>query len=879
MSGDNFVTQLEVESTSSGITVSNVQVADRGNLTFDISASGDEAKGGHPLTYRTREGFDGSEVEIENNVVILPKQPSVSGVSAPQVSGFAEVGADEAESGHPDGHDISVSGAEFYNLQQVEDALQSGATLAGLGLTAPAGSELRCRVGKLDQSGADDVWTDDQHCTITINSVSETSVNVTLSIDPQFDIAQYDDDTRTLDLVIETYSGDLGDAGLEAEKYARAGDNIDYSGRYAIATNAITVRRARPEAIAEVYMLDNATLPTAGDAASIVAAKTAGKLTTAGDFSFKQSETKKFLFVCESAFAGNLDCLDSSANLKNLASTTSPAGGFIHAAGTGQAAPGSGFSVGAGGNNELTILSEREFMVTMAARADQEIGEYVFKLATQSSNGDYEAAVIAFDLSAGVFAVTTLDLALVSPEVLMAQSGSITATVSGEGLPEGFGVVGHENETGTKEGSVSIAATPSSPGQAGFAAQIANVAVQSDSQMTFDIAVDPTDMATHIATGGSADDCLGNFNVLMTVADAAGGTQNQTESIRVIHAWPPEQGGNHGNALGQNFLREASQENLSWADDDISLRLLRLRGDHQPGGAPAYPAVNGIAPALEYGEVEIKLCLKDSNGNYQDMSDSWKLGAEPVAADLIQETDALGTDKPLLLITGVEASKTGMQYADSDGVTQDEYLWDITVRCTTEEAMMRSMLADQYPSDLDPENNQFAVAIRKDDASEDASAGVSEWYYVDDVFSILPANIEVSADAHELARDDSESVAMAGGNFYPAGAGTPVNPATGGYSWTVIDSDTVSLDVSSLTGAEQAALEASINSAISPSFEDVGQGANGGTVDLFDAVASLPGDGTLQISKSNVGHPSMGLPSKVTFNSWADGGPVEILGL
>lgn len=780
MSGENFKNPLEVISSTSGLTITNVSVDSRSQISFTINADLQPPKGGHELEYQTRSGFDSSSATIRNNVVILPAEPLLSAANLGGGRSFLEVGAGLATSEHPSGHAIDLVGDQMYDLQQVEDALQDAATLAGLGLTAPAGNDLRVRVGKL----AGGLWTDDPECAVTINSVAEGQVGVTIDIDSDFAIA-YGSDVRSLDVVVETYSGDLG-AASPADNFARAGDNKDYSGSYAILVDALVVRRARPQSFTKVTMLDDAVLPTAGDDASIAAAIAAGTELFPNQVAvFRQQEVKKFIFECQSAH--DLDgqgvsqdpaCIDSSAVLKNTLSATAPAGGRIHAPSTGANAPSNGFGTAESGDNLLTVLSETAFMVQMRMRDDQEIDEYTLALTTQSSEGDFSICEMSFDLTAGVFTATTIDIRLVSPEVMEAQGALVTADFTGDGLPEGFGISGHPNELGAAEGSVAAQAFPASPGAtdaASFAMQVSNIQVSSDDAMSIDLQHAEADVLSYIGASASrsVEDLLGNYTTRFTVTDALGNQQVQDlTQIRVQHKWPPE-ADSIGGSDGQNMLREDSLNDPDMLSvDTIEIDLVRLRGHHDVSATSTYPLVNGFSAISEFPEHEIKLVKLDQNGDIEyDVSTQ-------SSTDLITESDAAGTDKPIILITAVRAAKAGFGALDSAGVQQEVYKWELDCKVVSEEAMEKSAAAPNGLEDVctDPAYGgaMLALAVRTVNGDDDQ---LTDWAIFPDVFEIMPANIEVTAAAHELARADAENISMAGDNFYPQGGGN----GSGGY--------------------------------------------------------------------------------------------------
>lgn len=868
MSGDNFKNPLQVLSSTTGLTIKNLVVDSRSQITFDIVADGQPTKGGHSLEYRTRDAFDSSTATIANNVVMLPSKPIAGSATLDDARSFLEVGCGVATSEHPAGLDFAVAGSQFYNLQQVEDALQNSATLAGLGLTAPAGNELRIRVGKL----AGGSWTDDVDSSITINSVSESAIGVTIDIESDFSIA-YGSDIRTMDIVIETYSGDLGSASA-ADNFARQGDNIDYSGKYAILVDALTVRRARPQSFTKVTMLQaNAANPDAGNYASLVSAGEELYPTQAAIF--KQQDVKTFVFECQSAHNLNAGvsqdpaCVDSSAILKNVGSATLPVGGRIHSPQIGGNAPAAGWATNQSGDNALTVLSETAFAIKMRMRDDQEINVYTLALITDSSESDFNVCQMSFDLAAGTFVATTLNIQLVSPELLTAHGALVSCDFSGDGLPEGYGVPGDPNEAGAQEGTVAMHARPSSG--TSFDLAVSNIQVQSDDAMTVDLQSVKADVISYIGGGAgrSVEDLLGSYTTTFTVTDMNGAQQSESlTQIRVQAKWPPEQQA-LGGSDGENFLREDSLNDPNMASiDTIEIDLLRLRGHHDAGATSSYPLHNGQSAITEFVEHEIKLVKVDANGNItHDVSTT-------IAGDLILEADSANTDKPFILVTAVRAAKTGASYGDSDGVQQMSYKWELDCKVVSEAAMENTTAAPNGLEDVCTDPNyggaKLAIAVRTLDALESDADSLTAWKVFPDAFEIMPANIEVTAESSELARDDEETISMGGDNFIP-----DADPAPAGYSW-VADNDNQVTMTGFADASAASAMSASLSASMSPRIVDVGAGAGGGEFGLYGAAFSTSGS-SLVIAMSNIGHSSMGLPSKVTFSGWTSGGPVELL--
>lgn len=868
MSGDNFKNPLQVLSSTAGLTIQNLVVDSRSQITFDIVADGQPQKGGHSLEYKTRDAFDSSTATIANNVVMLPSQPIAGSATLASGRTFLEVGAGISTSEHPAGHDFDLSGSQFYNLQQVEDALQNSATLAGLGLTAPAGKELRVRVGKL----VGGVWTDDADCIITVNTVGETAIGVTIDIESDFSIS-YGSDTRSMDIVIETYSGDLGSAS-SADNFARAGDNIDYKGRYAILVDALTVRRARPQSFSKVTMLAAGAVPDASNYASLVAA--GDELFPTQAAVFKQQDVKTFVFECQSAH--NLDsggvsldpaCVDSSAILKNIQSNTAPAGGRIHAPNIGGNAPSAGWATNQSGDNALTVLSETAFAIQMRMRDDQEINAYTLALITDSSEADFNVCQMSFNLAAGTFVATTLNIQLVSPELLTAHGGLVNCDFSGDGLPEGFGVSGHANESGAQEGTVSMHARPSSG--ASYDLAVSNIQVQNDDAMTVDLQSVQADVISYIngAAGRSVEDLLGSYTTTFTVTDMNGAQQSESlTQIRVQAKWPPEQQA-LGGSDGENLLREDSLNDPNMTSvDTIEIDLLRLRGHHDAGATSSYPLVNGQSAITEFAEHEIKLVKLDGSGNIAyDVSTT-------VQGDLITEVDSAGTDKPFILVTGVRAAKTGASFSDSSGIQQEAYKWELDCKVVSEAAMENTAAAPNGLEDVCTDPNyggaKLAIAVRTLDALESDADSLTEWKVFPDAFEIMPANIEVTASSSELARSDTETISMGGDNFVP-----DADPAPAGYSWTVISDNEVAFSGFADNAAAQA-MATVLGASMSPRIRDVGAGAGGGEIGLYGESYSVSGT-TITITAADLGHSSMGIPSKVAFNGWAAGGPVELL--
>jgi len=874
MSGENFKNPIQVESNTAGVSVSNVVVVDRNTLTFDIDCDDSGVnKGGHSLTYRTREGFDGSEVEVRNNLVILPKEPQLDGQSL-DGRNWAEIGSGAAESEHDAGHDATIIGEEFYDLDQVEAALQDGADFASIGLEDADGNAVvasskpcRVRIGELSADGQ--TWTDDPAITVTINSVTEGTINITMEIDESKELADTLDaaaDAVLLDLCVETYSGDLGSKS-PADNYMRA----QFSGDAAISQEAFLIRRARPQSIEEIIKLDANTLPTPGDAASIAAAKAAGE--DQANFAFRQGDTERFYLRVESAHA-NKKCLDTSAILRQAASATSPAGGQIHSNGEGGSID---FSVGAGGLQSLTLLSETELMVQIAAREDQELGTYSFTCMTDSSEGS-QVAIVTFDLLAGVFEFTVLDIALTSPEVMYAQSGPFAATAAGDGLPAGYELSEAGGEVQVAEGSVAVVAKPIS--NAAFSLKIDDIVVQDDDNMSFTMEHRPADVTTY---GGDFEQTLGNYNVTITVTDATGADQVASQSMQVQHKFPPELD-SFGGADSENVIREDSLNNPGWDDDIVEVDMIKLRGDTPGSGAAGnLAAINGISSFLKGTEAKLKLCLNDGADNYADISTVWEHDAQgilvqPDPNELVTSSDAPGSVKPMILITDVSAAKTGGLMVDVDGNDQEVYKWSLNCRMVAEEAMMQTAYA---PAGLDSGagyGQRFALAVQVADAEGD---GFTDWAYYDDIGMIVPDNVEVAAAAYELARASAEAITMSGDNMYPPGAGNGVGAGAAGgggapaFGMAILDANQVGIDVSELDGPTQQGLLAALNASVSPQLQDAAAGPGGGTVDLVGASFSLD-SGELLIDLSGVGTSVQG---KVDFNGWNSDGPVQILGI
>lgn len=850
MSGENFKNPLKIVSSDAGISISGISVDSRSQISFTITADDSGIpKGGKSLTYKTREGLDGSEATIENNIVVLPKAPSMSSVTLDNARSFLEVGCGLDESEHAAGLGYQIAGSEFYDLQDVEDALQSGATLAGIGLTAPAGKDHKVRVGKL----LNGQWIDDPDVTVTSSVVDEFSISVTLVIDSDFSI---DDlvDTRTMDVVVETYSGDLGSAHAGSNFARTSGDNT-HVGNYAIMVDSLTVRRARPNAFVEVVMMSSSTSldPTAGTFDDdLAAAKAAGvdiplsiasqQAITDPAQKFKQQDVKKFYFRCESAHmianGGDHDapaCIDSSAKLVQLAgqSSTLPAGGNLHAAQVGGAAPASGWITSGSGLQELQVLSETEFMITLDARDDQEIGTYGFALTTDSSEDDTSICQFQLDLDQGVLVVTTIDLTILSPDALeVYAAGQAAGTLVGDLLPQGYSASldaqgnlvelqdGVARTAANNEGKISLSASASEI--AGPALVFDNIAVSDDENASFTVEADAADILAHIAAGGTAEEFLGNFNVSVQLEDAEGNQQNPSVShtFRVMHEWPPllQTGtapwANYANTgENPNLLREGSMADAQGTVDTLMFKVIRLRGDHQPGGQLQYPAINGVSAAIEFGETEVELFLKAG-------VDDYKIISSQVEADLVADADVgTGLDKPFIMIDAIRASKTGLTANDAQGVEHECYRWELDCRVATEENMEKTLAAPNGLEDVCMDANYanlsvspLGIRVRRKLDTDD----FTDWEYYEDLFEIMPADIEVDADAYEVARAQSESASMTGDNFSPAGAGS-FEGASGGSSSGGSSSGGSSSSGSSSSGGGNTVLASSVPYAQDPS--------------------------------------------------------------
>ncbi len=868
MSGENFKNPLTVTSGTAGMTVSNVQVLDRNNITFDITADDSGiALGGKSLTYATRDGADGSSVTVQNNVIMLAKPPEISAISGTSRT-FFEIGAGAAESEHDDGHDFVVRGAEFYDLDQVEALLEGAATsFADIGLVdlngeavVAADHALRIRVGQFDRASA--TFTDDPDLSIVINGVNENVVSVTLSIAASKELRDSLDasaDSLAVDLVVETFSGDLGDKDSLADNgIQRAGS----SGEAAILLNALVIRRARPQTIEELIMLDpNTALPVAGDAASIAAAKAAGDAVSGDDFDFKQGDTHHLYLRMASAHA-NEKCLDTSTTLSQFASNTSPAGGQIHSDGAGGSLA---FSTSGQALQALTLLSETECLIQVEARPDQPLGTYTFVCQTDSSEGA-TVATISFDIAAAEFVFETLDISLTSPEVMYAQSAPFAASAAGDGLPAGYQLSGGV-ETPVDEGSVAISAQPIN--NAGFSLLVDDIDVVDDDNVNFTL----EHAQSQVPANMDFEQTLGMYRVTINVTDATGATQTKSidDTLEIQHKFPPEIVA-YGGQDSENVLREDSYNNNDWADDVIEVDMIKLRGDLLGSGqVGTAAAINGISSGVKGQQVAIKLCLNMGNAGYQDISTVWshdlQTGAlnQPDPSLLITEADALGTDKPMILITDVQAGSgvgAEQEYAtDSDGQSQLVYTWAITARVVAEEAMEKTSYAPQGLDSGAGYGQRFAIAFQVQDASLDD--GLSEWAYFDDVFTILPDNVEVTDQAHMLARASSESVGMAGDNFYPPTQGG--NPGGGGVQFVINNANTVPGDFDQIElSADMSAGEVLLD--VDLAYNYVLEGADSSVLGPFPATGiGQDGAGNLVIDHAGIGTALMLKPA-----GWTD---------
>ena len=807
MSGENFKNKMMVEALTQGLSVSNVQITSRGTVTFDIACDDSGvAKGGHSLQYSTREAFDGSSVTIQNNIVVMPKAPQINTVDlGSRTTGFMEIGAGADESEHSDGHAFNINGAEFYDLVDVEEALVGDADFSAVNLldadgaaVVAAAKPLVLRIGQYDAAAG--TWTDDDDFTqvgLSVDSEGLVSVTIEIAQDKEID---HGTDSITRDIAIETYSGDLGDLH-SASNFMRAQN----SGSAAILEDAITIRRARPEQAMEVYKIPSTTSVTAANFESLKTA--AGTVLVAQDNgagecvpetglaqadALKQQDACQLLIKVQSAHL-NKACLDSSARMTQVASVTLPADGKMHESGGAS----QDFTTSGAGTQALTVLDEEHLLVNLAPTDSQPIGSYSFGILTESSESATQICTLTLDIDAGVFEFTVLDITLTTPNFVYAQSGKFAMEMDGDGLPAGYQNSIAAGETQVPEGSVAITAIATDAGN-NFALQVDDINVQSDDEMSFSLEHQASALIAAMAADAAftAEHSLGNYDVQISVTDAEGSIQQASKSIQVISAWPPVLV-DIGGTDQANYVRENSL-GKAWADDICEARFARLRGDLTGSGqAGSLPAINGVTPAADGKDVELKIVFNagdDVSPNYQDVSTCYKFAkdtgllVQPDEDELVQDDDA-DVNKPVLLIKDlvVEKESSYGTQADGDGVDHEVYCWKLDIRVVSEERMMNTTYLANG-NDTFPEGTKLSLAVRRFDRSVDGQPGdeeYSEWAYFDNFLEILPDNIEVDAlavgynQAHELARASAESASASGDNFYPSGEGEGGPSASG----------------------------------------------------------------------------------------------------
>ena len=365
------------------------------------------------------------------------------------------------------------------------------------------------------------------------------------------------------------------------------------------------------------------------------------------------------------------------------------------------------------------------------------------------------------------------------------------------------------------------------------------------------------------------------YRVTINVTDAAGNTQTKSidDTLELQHKFPPELV-SYGGQDSENILREDSLNN-AWADDIIEVDMIKLRGDLAGGGvAGSAAAINGISSGVKGQQVSVKLCLNMGGAGYQDISTVWShdlaTGAlnQPDRALLISASDPVGTNKPMILIEDVQAGSGpagSEEYAaDVDGQSQKVYTWAITASVVSEEAMAKTSYAPQGLDSGAGYGQRFAIAFQVQDASLDD--GLSEWSYFDDVFTIVPGNVEVDEQAHMLARNSSESVTMTGDNFYPPTQG---GGGQAGFQIANILDEVGSFDQVNIGQSVTSAGE--LLSQLDGAYNYVLEGSDGSTVGPFPAGAVADdGAGGLTVTHSMLG---MAVQQKLMADAtWGDTG-------